>query len=254
MSNIFDSRPTVLALVVAIFVATCADWAVGQTVPGTSALNLMLTDDSGVPVAGASVSIRKTPVFFTNSEGTMKVIQPGPNATAFVSSDTSGGASAPVLEPGDYLVCVTVPPASGVVSPCKWDGVWKITVMAGQNATATPLVLRKGGVVRVHVIDSQHLLPNPESLMLPSFTLGVLNARGVYIGMKSSEEVTAAGRDYSIVVPLDTPLTLSFFSRRFRFADQSGAELTGGGTIPLTIASGQASKDIYLSVIGPATP
>jgi hypothetical protein len=129
-----------------------------------------------------------------------------------------------------------------------------MSVAAGLSTTPPVLVLHKGGTLRVHIADSKHLLPKSESLVMPSFTLGVMTASGGYTDMKGSELVTSTGHDYTLVIPFDMPLRLWIFSRRFRFADQSGAELLNGGNVPLTISAGQAPQDIYIGVIGPTAP
>jgi hypothetical protein len=242
-----------VAHILALLAVSCAGPARGQTIPATGALNLSLADDSNAPVAGASVSIRKKPERIEHFKASSSVVQHGPNAQALLTSDFNGRLTASTLEPGDYTVCVTTPPDSGIVSPCHWYGVWKMTVAAGLTVAPPSLVLHKGGTLRVHVSDSQHLLPKSESLAMPSFTLGVMTAHGGYTGMKASEKVTSTGRDYTLVIPFDTTLRLWIFSRRFVFADQS-TELLNGGNVPLIVSAGQGPKDIYISVIGPAAP
>ena len=111
-------------------------------------------------------------------------------------------------------------------------------------------VLRKGGVLRVHVTDSQHLLPKQDSIIMPVFSIGVRTSGNAYMGMNGSAQINPAGRDYVMTVPFDTPLRLFIFSRTLRFADQSGAELLNGENAAFTIARGKAAMDFNISVIG----
>jgi hypothetical protein len=245
ITNVYSRSP---ALALALVTAGCVSLARGQTTPASGALHLTLADDSGSTVAGASIMIRKQPLLFKNAQAKTIPIPPGANVEAFVTSDSNGHASAPILDPGDYTVCVAVPPALGIVDPCTWTGVWKVTVASAQQSAPPAFVLRKGGVVRVHVTDAQHLLPKQDSIVMPLLSIGVRTAGNALIGMKTSEQITSVGRDYILTVPFDTPLRLWVFSRTLRFVDQSGGELLKGGNVAFTIPSGQTAKDFNLSI------
>jgi hypothetical protein len=168
--------------------------------------------------------------------------QPAPGETVVrrtVSCDANGAFSVSNLPVGEYLLCAEVP-SGPYLDPCKWSLAQSTTVSAGSVARPT-IVLKKGVLLKIRVIDPAGLLPPvKEDLLHPlNLIVGVVFGEGAFL-RATNTGVDGTGRDYQISVPAGTPLKLWVFSRHVTLADSGGLPVDNSGAkIPFQATAGR---------------
>ena len=207
--------------------------------PGaTGALQGSVTDQQGVPLAGAVVrylSVQPQP-----ARGAGQALAPGANAVSgSVTADSNGKFTITGLPAVPHLLCASVPSAP-YLDPCVWGQAVPATVSAGATTSQT-LALAKGVYLNVRVNDPMGLLPRvvdgpwtPRKLLV-----GVAYGTGAYQGAQNTA-VDSAGRNYQLIIPAGTPFWLWIYSGDVALADATGAPLTApAGGAAFQASSGQ---------------
>lgn len=220
----------------ALAILNCLPLVVGLNAQQvTSALTGSVLDTAGVPVAGATVRLRRVPKtqFELTSRTVMRVVRAHGDVDFEVSATTNSAGifSVANLPHGGYVACAEF--AFGYVNNCEWTGGVVFTVPAATNPriTATP-----SAIVSVQVNDPNALLPlaaeRPEA---PSLLIGVLTKEGAY----HRAAVTAgsgATRIYTVAVLPGRDVTVRAASAKFLLADPDGkplpSEFVGTGANP----------------------
>lgn len=222
------------------------------TVSGqTGAVTGTVTDDTGSPIAGATVSAALRPPVPAGTHG------PGglPSFIPFPpKAPTSANGSFEIdgLPAGTYALCVDKL-GSAVLNPCVWNDQPVLTTLAaGGTATGVSVVAPRGVVITIRVLDPKQLLigdPRSDDVRIGTFHdsssfIPALNSGG---DMK--------GKTMSLVVPAGQPLNISVSSATHALADASGSPL-GNGVTQIAVPSaavanaGSATPAVTIQVSG----
>jgi hypothetical protein len=145
------------------------------------------------------------------------------------------------LPAGTYALCVDGTKDTHL-DPCSWGGTpVSVTVADGQKVTGVSLSLIKGVTLKVNINDSgQFLKQRAGEIGPPQVFVAVLPPKGAPAPLSPSD--TGNGRQFQMVVPGDTPLTVLVYSKEVTLTDgnQKGVP-AAGGTTSVTVASSAAS-------------
>ena len=181
-------------------------------------LGVTVTDEQGVALPSASVSGSRVPNLIR--AGSHFDLAPG-EQRFFVSgaTDAAGSYSNSSVPPGTYLVCAEVP-GQAFLNSCKWGETKSMVVASGQTSADT-VRLGKGVFLKVHIEDPKSLLPpDRRPLGPPPVIVGVKFGNGAFL---AADLVSVTeGADFSMPIPVNTPLELWLSTREVSLADQQG--------------------------------
>lgn len=185
-----------------------------------------VTDDTGSPIAGATISAALRPPIpaGTRGPGGLPSFMPFP-PKAPTSAD--GSFEIDGLPAGTYALCVDKL-GSAVLNPCLWtDQPVLRTLTAGEVATGVSLVAPKGVFITIRVLDlKQLLIGNPRS---DDVRIGTYHGNSGFIPALNSRG-DMKGKTMSLVVPAGQPVNISVSSVTYALADANGNALGSGVT------------------------
>jgi hypothetical protein len=200
---------------------------VGQNLSGT-----VVADDTGTPIAGATVvAIQKTA---TASQ----------KPAIYKASVDATGRYAMTVSAGQYQLCVH---SGGLyLDPCQWGGT-AVRSVTGAGIVSASLRLQKGAWLILRVHDTKGLLPPGEAVRTSS--VGV-HLTGAAVKQFPLPVVYDNGRirDYGAVVPMNAPLSAVVGSGIVVLADANGAA-PGAQGIPFQVST----ADVNAPPLGPAS-
>ena len=210
----------------AITFLAVAAMAIGQTgrISGT------VIDDSGAPIAGATVTagLWGSVPPGTRGPGGLPSFLPFPPKAP---TGADGSFEIDALAPATYGLCVDKL-GSAVLNPCLWgDQPVLRTLTAGGAVTGVSLVARKGVFLTIRVLDPNELLVrNPKS---DDVRIGTYQGNSRFIpALVSGGDMK--GKTMSLLVPAGQPVNISVSSATYALADATGKALgTGMAQIPV---------------------
>jgi hypothetical protein len=212
-----------------------------------------VTDIGSAPVPNASVyysritSLRSPRGDFATGGAPT----PERRANGLIAAGTSGQFAVQSLLAGDYYACVAIDHPD-YIDGCKWDGVKRITVAAGQTVR-TSFSVQKGRRLRIEINDPQKLLASANP---GAWVAGIQTSTGA-IHIASAVSDSATQKVLAITIPLSTMVKLWLAADRLKFATSSGQMLdTSGPGNGVTVPAGTGVASISLTVTGlaPAIP
>jgi hypothetical protein len=198
--------------------AVAALGSLSSVISGQNLAGTVVADDTGEPLAGATVVAVQRAAAPAYSPSIYKAI-----------ADTTG-RYAVTVSPGQYTLCVH---GGGLyLDPCQWGGASVSSVAAG--AASVPLRVKKGAwfIIRIH--DQGGLLPATETVPRAGVA-AYLSAAGVKQFLLPVVYDNGRIRDYGAVVPINLPLTAVVSSSSVLLTDENGAAPSATGT-PLQVA------------------
>jgi hypothetical protein len=133
-----------------------------------------------------------------------------------VTTDGNGNFSRSGALAGRYTYCAEL---EGYLNPCDWAKPLGVEVQPAAAAALPVLVLRRGAVVSVRVVDPGRVKPRYD-LVSPGIALGVFQASGRYRGARLVSQ-TPGVAEFRITVPLDEAVDLWVHSPRYRIEDEA---------------------------------
>jgi hypothetical protein len=111
--------------------------------------------------------------------------------------------------------------------------------------------MSKGTRVKIRIDDAGKRLEKERNNPRAHLAAGAMSANNLYLPAVVTTE-DAAGRDYEVLAPFDTDVTISVSSSYFALADDKGKALDRqqGGSEKTRIAKGQAGKVHRFSIVG----
>jgi len=228
-------------LVVGFMLLLPSAWAAA----GNVAVKGSVVDDAGKPVANAGVLISYAAPADRIRSAPPPVITG--RLAAIAKSDSNGDFSVSQLAPGEYIACAEGAP--GYLDPCHWSAAApSFTMTAGQTISGMKIVMPKGAVLQVHIVDPQQLLKPVTGPVDFDFELHVITGKGLHHGapIRSS---TPGARDHAITIPFGTPVTLRVLSAHLAVSDQSGKPFASAGTT-INIPAGSTPGTVGLTIVG----
>jgi len=156
------------------------------------------------------------------------------------------------LPEGTYTLCVRVQ-GSTWLNPCEWNFPTPTAVISHSNPnTSVTIVLRRGAVVPVRIDDAGQLLAQHEGKTRGAGLLLTVSSPAFFFRLVPLVAHDSSGRNYEIVVPYNTPLTLVVHPSFYHVNDASGAALSQRTStkIPLLVPAGQKISPIRFTVAG----
>jgi len=214
----------------------------GPPVAGT--ISGILKGEDGSVIAGATIFLNLTPPSVSRI--------PPPRTSWSVVTTTGGAFQLGALPPGTYTLCPRVPNSTWL-NPCEWSlPTPRATISNTMPNASVTITLQRGVPVPVRVDDSSQLLAQNEGKTAGAGLLVGVSSPGYFFRLVPLVSDDTSGRNYQIVVPFNTQLTLVIHPSLYQVNDATGHALgTGVSTkIPVFIPTGQQATPIGFSVTG----
>jgi hypothetical protein len=144
-------------------------------------------------------------------------------------------------------------PNSTWLNPCEWNFPTPTATISRSNPNANATIILKGGApVPIRIIDTGQLLAQNEGKTPGAGLLLGVSSPGLFFHRVLLASQDSSGRNYQIVVPFNTQLTLVLHSSFYRVNDANGLGLSQAVStkIPLLVATGQQVTPITFTVLG----
>ena len=214
----------------------------GQPVTGT--ISGTLKGEDGTAIPGATINLHLTKPSVSRI--------PPPKTNWSVVTTTGGAFQLAALPPGIYAPCPRVPNSTWL-NPCEWS----LPTPTATISSTTPnpnitITLKRGAPVPVRVDDAGQFLKQNEGRTPGAGLLLGVSSPGYLFRLVPLVSEDAAGRNYQIVVPFSTQLTLVIHPSLYQVSDAAGHALNSGVStkIPVFIPSGQQATLIRIAVKG----
>jgi len=156
------------------------------------------------------------------------------------------------LFPGRYRVCAQAPEGPWL-GTCEWspDAAPTVELTAAVPVVNLTVALKRGVVLPIRVDDPSGYLGRHEGKTPGAHLLVGIGGGGALFHPASPVKSDANGRDYQVLVPEGTPLTLVMSSAVFQMADSSGRLLATSPTasFPVMIFEGAPTPSFRFSVV-----
>ena len=202
-----------------------AGWAVILSIPligQESELLGQVRDERLRPIHGARVSVSLNPT-------------PGGKEKPFYQSTLTGadGIYRFKAPPGSFRLCAQLA-NSNLLDNCTWESnPAAIRTDGKQRALAAPITLKRGIPVEVYLEDTGKVLADIDAKGGKApLLIGVRGMQGMFVPMRAHSRSEKA-REFRLLVPRDTRLDLSIWSRSVSIANDKGVEMdvkNGKGT------------------------
>lgn len=204
-----------------------------------SIAGVVLAEASNSALAGAIVTAYR------------RIPQPRPYAAHGVTASDGSFTLLP-LPAGTYNICVQ-PSGGAYLDPCTWgQALPSVAVVDGQASIGNTVKLPTGGVLKVRVNDPAGNLQAKAGDPGPGHVLMMLHpSNGPPVPLPlTKNDVT--GRDYEVVIPMDTTLSLLTYSKEVTFTDPDQKPVqAGGGVRKISIPSaGPQTATVVFTVTG----
>ncbi len=159
-----------------------------------------------------------------------------------VVSAADGSFSLSNLSVGAYLACASVR-TQAYLDPCHWSyAPPTFVVKPGQAASSVSITMPKSKPYPIVVNDPNQVFAAAAATSGAQFTLRAQSPSGaLHSAMLASK--TAAGRNYTVNIPLDMPVRLFILAGAYQLKDSNG----------LSVASTSAPYQITAPSSGPAS-
>jgi hypothetical protein len=229
---------------ISIFVIAISVMLGQQLQPFTGSILGGLKGEDGTVIAGAPVILHFTgPVKARYSH----------QRTAWSAVTTSAGDfQFTGLPEGNYALCPHTP-NSAWLSPCDWN----LPIPAASISRLAPSVkvtitLKRGAVVPIRIDDAGQLLTQHEGKTPGAGLLLGVSSPGFIFHPVPLTSKDSSGRNYQIVLPFNTALTLVIHPSFYHVNNASSVALsqTASTKIPLLVAAGQQVSPIKFTITG----
>jgi hypothetical protein len=178
----------------------------------------------------------------------------GPAATNhWIATTVAGGTfQAAGLPEGTYTVCPRAPNTTWL-SPCEWNFPTPIGTISRSNPNATvPISLKRGVAVPVRIADPGQLMAANEGKTPGAGLFLCVRGPGLFFRRVPLLSTDSGGRNYQIVVPFNTALTLMIHPSFYQVVDANNIALSQSAStqIPLLFSAGQQAPPITFTISG----
>lgn len=219
--------------------------ALGQTVqPFNGSISGILKGEDGTAINGVVVMLHLT------RPPTSRF---GQQRSDWSAVTAPGGAfQIAGLPEGNYTLCPRVPNSTWL-NPCEWHLPTPTASISrlSPNASIT-ITLMRGAAVPIRIDDAGQLLARNEGRTPGAGLLLSISGPGLFFRLVPLLSQDLGGRNYQIVIPFNTALTLVVHPSFYHVSNASGAPLSQARStkIPLLVATGQQVSPIRFTISG----
>lgn len=217
-----------------------------QVQPVSASISGTLTGEDGSAIVGGEIRLHLVP-----RSGSRLA----PPRTDWMAATLTGGAfQFQGLPEGTYTVCPRVPNTTWL-SPCEWNFTTPTATISISTPNAiVPITLKRGVAVPIRIDDAGQLLAANEGKTPSAGLLVNLYGPGLFFRLVPLVSKDSGGRNYQILVPFNTSLTLMVHPSFYRLTDAKGVALSQSATtkIPLSFPPGQPVQPIKFTISGAA--
>jgi hypothetical protein len=182
---------------------------------------------------------------------------PSPPRRAF--TDIHGAFTFSKLLAGKYTMCAQIPasdaprPDTPFVDTCVWgSGQPPVTLAAGQQLTGFVFTAKRGALLKLRVLDPEHVLPQPAAskappTLEPELQLMVKSPTGFHHHAAYVAK-DPAGRDYQMIVPLNTVIGLSVRSSAGNVFDHGNNQIKDTDSVIVRAAAPAALPQMIFTL------
>ncbi len=194
-----------------------------------------VVDHAGGPVANSR--IRAVPL--TAAASGVVATPAGRGANALGAPDGSFALTG--LAAGLYQLCADAP-GRELLDPCLWDRLPTPVAVGELPLTGAAVHLKRGATLSIRVDDPAKALAVAEKSGKGHLLVGVWSANGLFHPARVTAE-DAAGRTYSLEMPVGVTAKLSVTPSALRVQDTTGKALTAGAAVDVNmLPAGQALR------------
>jgi hypothetical protein len=232
-----------MSLVSLLLVITSAVFA-QQTATVSGSISGVLKGEDGTTIGGGTILLHLA------GRASSRFVQ---QRTDWTGVTAAGGVfQFAGLPEGTYTLCVRGQ-GSGWLNPCEWNLPTPTATISRTNPNASvTIILKRGAVVPVRIDDAGQLLAQHEGRTRGAGLFISVSSPGYFFRLVPLVAHDSSGRNYEIVIPYDTPLTLVVHPSFYRVNDASGAVLSQARStkVPLLVTAGQKISPIRFTVAG----
>src|SRR5882724_11134675 len=183
-----------------LFVALATTGLTQQIQPVNGTISGALKGEDGTAIIGGTISLhlvqRVSPKIARQTTDWATV------------TGASGAFQFTGLPEGSYTLCPRVPNSTWL-NPCEWNFPTPTATISRSNPSASAIItLKAGAAVPIRIVDAGQLLAQNEGKTpAAGFLLGV-SSPGFFFRRVPLASQDSSGRNYRIVVPFNTQLTL----------------------------------------------
>lgn len=205
----------------------------------TGSFSGTVVDGSQHPVAGALVLYNNIVQLYRDQRGSL--VEAGVRIGSSTTTGADGTFTVSGLRAGGYYLCGLAVQASQLNS-CEWAGQnAPVTVLAAQNVTVPPIILRTGTVLKVTIQDSTSKVAAGAKLLV-----GVISKAGAY-GRATLVSSSSTLLEYDITLPQAQTLML-FLDTGLTVTDSSGQAVPGRQPSTVVATGQQTEISVALTV------
>ena len=211
---------------------------VSGTITGT------LKGEDGSVIGGATILLHRAPQATPRS-----IRQPSDWTTV----TTAGGSfSVTGLPAGYYSVCAGIKDSTWL-NPCEWNfATPTATISRSTPNPSVGIILKRGAPVPIRINDGGQLLDQHEGKTRGAGLFLSVSSAGLLSRLVPLVSKNGSGRNYQIVIPFNTPLTLVVRASYFIVQDAADTALSQATStnIPLLVGAGQQLQPINFKISG----
>lgn len=158
------------------------------------------------------------------------------------------------VPPGMFSVCAALP-KSDLLDSCLWDVPLRPNVQAGGTVHLEPVMLRQAYPLTIRIEDSGAVLASSKGTIgKRQILVGVSLPNGGYLPAPLRTK-TQNLRIHQVLIPRDTPVSLSVFAKGVRLNNEAGAALDTNKTLRVEVnLAGERSKRQFVYTVAGLSP
>jgi len=212
--------------------------------PFSGAVSGILKGEDGTLIAGGAILLHLT------RPPTSKFVQ---QRTDWSAATAAGGVfQFTGLPEGTYTVCPHVRNSTWL-GPCEWNLPTPTATISRSSANASvTITLKRGAAVPIRIDDAGQLLTRHEGRTPGAGLLLSVSGPGLFFRLVPLVSQDSNGRNYQIVIPFGTALTLVVHPSFYHVNNASGVALSQGRStkIPLLVGAGQQVPPFTFTISG----
>lgn len=215
-----------------------------QPQPFSGSVSGTLAGEDGAAIVGAEIRLHLVPPMASR-------LAP-PQTNWSVVTVAGGTFQFTGLPEGIYTLCPR-PLNTTWLSPCEWNfPTPTATVSRSSPNVVVPITLKRGVAVPIRIDDAGQLLAGNEGKTPGAGLLLSVQGPGLFFRLVPLVSKDSGGRNYQIVIPFNTALTLDVHPSLYQLtvANSLAPSPSTSTTIPLLVPAGQQIQPFTFTILG----